>query len=162
MRTVLAVTIALALCGLAASAATKDETALTNMVSAYHQLQAVRVVENFPNGASATVDVLPSGQYRIAQSTGTLDSILVLKLAMQPAPDISAPGTAYTVKSIGSKVVDLAKLQGYTVKSADQSFNETIWINERGLPVSATVQTQGQQISLQYGDYNDTDLMATK
>ncbi len=66
MRRVLALTTALAFCGPMAAQAAGSGTSsdVTQLVGAYQHIQSVRVVENFENGAVATVDVIPSGQYR--------------------------------------------------------------------------------------------------
>lgn len=163
MRTVLAVTIALALCApSAASAARTNASAdLNQMVSAYRQVQVVRVVERFDNGGVATVDVMPSGQYRIA-STGGEDPALIVKLATQPIPDMTAPSAAYAVKSLGSKTIDSVKLSGYAVASADGSYTANVWMNQNHLPVMADVQTQGKKINLSFGDYNNSMLIGAR
>lgn len=159
MRTVSAVTIALALCApLAAGAAPTD---LSQMVSAYRGIQVVRVIERFENGAVATVDVMPAGQYRIA-STGGQDPSLIIKLATQPVPDVNAPGASYNVKSLGSKTLDGVKANGYTIAAGDGSYLETIWFNPQNLPLSADVQTLGHKVNLQFGDYNNSLLIGAR
>lgn len=163
MRTVLAVTIALALSAPAvASAAHINPTAdLNQMVSAYQQIQVVRVVETFENGSVATVDVLPSGQYRIASSGGQKPALIV-KLATQPVPDMTVGTTSYTTKSLGTKTMDSVKVNGYAIASADGSFSETIWLNSKHLPVTADVHTQGHSVSLQFGDYDNSVLIGAR
>lgn len=159
MRTVSAVTLALALCApLAAVAASPD---LTNMVSAYRGVQVVRVVERFDNGAIATVDVMPAGQYRIA-STGGQDPALIIKLATQPIPDTNAPGASYNIKSLGTKTLDGVKATGYTITAGDGSYVETVWFSQQNLPLSADVQTQGHKVNLQFGDYNNSTLIGAR
>jgi hypothetical protein len=162
MRTVLAVTIALAVFAPSAAMAahTNPSIDLSQMVSAYQKVQAVRVVERFEGGGVATVDVLPSGQFRIA-TTGGEDPALIVKLATQPIPFPSG-GVTYTTKSLGAKTVDLTKLNGYAVASSDNSYSATVWVNERHLPVSADVQTQGHSINLTFGDYNDSMLIGAR
>jgi hypothetical protein len=161
MRTVLAVTIALALCAPSAAVAARTNPSLElgQMVSAYQKVQAVRVVERFDNGGVATVDVLPTGQYRIA-STGGEDPSLIVKLATDPVPLID--NTTYTTKSLGLKTIDAVKLNGYTIASSDGTYNATVWVNERHLPVSADVQTQGHKVNLTFGDYNDSMLIGAR
>jgi hypothetical protein len=163
MRTVLAVTIALALCGPSAAwARTNPTTDLSQMVSAYQQVQVVRVVERFENGAVATVEVMPSGQYRVA-STGGQDPALIVQLATKPVPSVDSSTTSsYTTKSVGAKTIDGVKLNGYTVASADGSYTATVWVNERHLPVQADVQTQGHKVNLQFGDYNNSMLIGVR
>lgn len=163
MRTVLAVTIALALCGPSAAwaARTNPTTDLSQMVSAYQQVQVVRVIERFENGAVATVEVMPSGQYRIA-STGGQDPILIVQLATKPVPDITSSASSYTTKSLGTKTMDGVKVNGYSVASADGSYSASVWLNERHLPVSADVQTQGHKVNLTFGDYNNSMLIGAR
>lgn len=165
MRTVLAVTIALALCAPSAASAarTNPSTDLSQMVSAYQQVQVVRVIERFENGAVATVDVMPSGQYRVA-STGGQDPALIVKLATDPIPNLTSGGTAasYTAKSLGTKTMDAVKVNGYSVASADGSYKATVWVNEHHLPVSADVQTQGHTVNVTFGDYNNSMLIGAR
>lgn len=162
MRTVLAVTIALALCASsAASARTNATLDLSQMVSAYQQVQVVRVIERFENGAVATVEVMPSGQYRIA-STGGQDPALIVQLATKPVPDVYGNSTSYTTKSDGTKAIDGVKLNGYTVAKADGSYTATVWVNDHHLPVQGNVQTQGHNVSLQFGDYNNSILIGAR
>jgi hypothetical protein len=160
MRTVLAVTIALALCGpLAARAAQNDPTAdLSQMVSSYQQVRVVRVVERFEDGTAATVDVIPSSQYRIAAAPGQ-DPALIMQLAVHPVPELSATNTTYTAKSLGVKTLDGVKVNGYSIANADGTYTESVWINQDHLPIFADVKTQGHTISLQFGDYNNTMLI---
>ncbi len=163
MRTVLGMTIALALCApsAAGAASTNASTDLGRMVSTYQGVHVVRVVERFENGAVATVDVMPAGQYRIA-STGGQDPALIVKLATQPVPDVS-DSTAYAVKSIGTKTLDGVRARGYSIAAADGSYNETAWFNQQSnLPLSADVQTQGHNVNLQFGDYNDSVLIGAR
>ena len=158
MRTVLAMTIALAL-GAPAAAATTDSTAtaLSQMVGAYQQIHAVRVIEKFENGVAATVDVIPPGQYRIA-SNGGQDPSLVVRVACQPgSPDIAM----YNVSSLGTKSIDGAKAQGFKISSPDGSYTESLWVNDHHLPVQAHVDTQGHSIDVLFGDYNASPLIAT-
>ena len=163
MRTVLAVTIALALLAPAAASAARTNASadLGQMVSAYQQVQVVRVVERFDNGGVATVDVMPSGQYRIA-STGGQDPALIVKLATQPIPDVNAASGTYTVKSLGTKTIDSVKASGYSVATADGSYAATVWTNPNHLPISADVQTQGHKINLTFGDYNNSMLIGVR
>lgn len=164
MRTVLAVTIALALYAPIAAVAAPANVppGLDQMVSAYQEVQAVRVVEKFDNGALATVDVLPSGQYRIA-STGGQDPVLIVALATHPIPNLSSAQAPFSTKSLGSRTIDNnVKVTGYTVSKADGSYTATIWANQNHLPVSGTVQTQGHTISLQFGDYNNSMLIGAR
>src|SRR5689334_12276507 len=103
MRTVW--TLAIALMAAAPIAVLADTTpqGLSQMVAAYDQVQAVRVIERFENGATATVDVMPSGQYRVAE-TGGQDPSLIVKIATQPADGAVSTGT-YTVTSLGTKSI---------------------------------------------------------
>jgi hypothetical protein len=161
MRTVLAVTIALSLLApMAAQAAgTSPADALTKTAVAYQQLGIVRVIERFDNGAVATVDVMP-GQYRIA-SLGGQDPALIVKLATQPVPNLTAtPATGYSVKSLGTKILDMVKVNGYTIASSDGSYVETVWVNANDLPIVADVQTQGHKINVTFGDYNNSTLVS--
>ncbi|HLI96573.1 MAG TPA: hypothetical protein VKT72_10870 [Candidatus Baltobacteraceae bacterium] len=160
MRTVLAVTIALALCApLAARAAQTDPSAdLNQMVSSYQQVRVVRVVERFEDGTAATVDVMPSGQVRVAGNRN-LDPALVVQIATHPVPNLNAAGSTYTTKAIGVKTLDGVKVSGYSVTSADGSYSESVWVNEQHLPVYADVKTQGHTISVQYGDYGNLMLI---
>jgi len=159
MRTVLAVTIALALVGPsgALAAGTNSTTDLTQLVSAYQRIQSVRVIEKFENGSVATVDVIPSGQFRIA-STGGQDPSLIVKLATQPV-DGAALGT-YKIYDAGNKTIDGAKTTGYRLMSPDGAYDGTFWVNEYHLPVSAHVITQGHSVDVTWGDYNDQALIA--
>lgn len=163
MRTVLAVTIVLALFAPSAAWAARTNAAadIAQMVSTYQQVQVVRVVEKFESGAVATVDVMPSGQYRIA-STGGEDPSLIVKLATQPFPDVSASGASYAVKSLGTKTLDGVKASGYTITGADGSYTATVWLNEKRLPISAKVQMQGHKVDLLFGDYNNSMLIGAR
>ena len=160
MRTV-AVTLALALgAPLAASAATNAAADLNQMVSAYSGVQAVRVIEKFENGSVATVDVMPAGQYRIAEAGGQ-DPALVLKVATQPAAGAGTAGN-YAVKSVGHKTIEGIAANGYQVAAPDGTYTETVWVSDKQhLPVSAHVETQGHKIDVTFGDYNDSALIAT-
>lgn len=163
MRTVLAVTIVLALCApSAASAARTNASAdLNQMVSTYRTVTVVRVVERFDNGAVATVDVMPSGQYRVA-STGGEDPALIVKLATRPIPDAASSSPSYAVKSLGSKTVEGVRLSGYNIASADGTYTASVWVNQNHLPVSADVQTEGKKINLTFGDYNNGMLIGVR
>lgn len=159
MRTVLAVTIALALCGPQVVLAADMPTGLTQMVAAYEQIQAVRVVEKFENGAIATVDILPGSQWRVAESGGQ-DPALIVKVATQPL------GTQwltsdYNVSSLGKKTIDGARTEGYKVVAPDATYTAQVWVNEYHLPVSAHVDAQGHHIDATFGDYNSNTLVAT-
>jgi hypothetical protein len=161
MRTVLAAALALTLgAPLAAQAAGSSPIDdINNMVSAYQGVQAVRVIEHFENGAVATIDVLPAGQYRIAE-TGGQDPALILHVATQPADGAEGTGT-YSIKQIGKKTIDGNPANGYQVSAPDGTYNETIWVSQKqNLPISAHVETQGHTIDVTYGDYNDTALVA--
>lgn len=160
MRTVLAAALVLALgTPLAARAAGSPGGDINQMVSAYQGVQAVRVVERFENGAVATVDVMPAGQFRIAE-TGGQDPALIVKVATQPADGAEATGT-YNIKSLGHKTIDGVAANGYQVAAPDGTYTETIWASDKQhLPISAHVETQGHVIDVTFGDYNDTALVA--
>jgi hypothetical protein len=161
MRTVLALTIALALGApiSAGAAGTSPADELSKTAVAYQQLGIVRVIERFDNGAVATVDVMP-GQYRIA-SLGGQDPALIVKLATQPIPDLTGtPAPGYSIKPLGTKLLDTVKVNGYTIASSDGSYVETVWVNADNLPLMADVQTQGHKINLTFGDYNNSSLVA--
>ncbi len=163
MRTVLAVTIALALAApiAAGAAGTSTTDTLSKTVAAYQKLGIVRVIERFDDGSIATVDVMP-GQYRVATSGGQ-DPALVIKLATQPIPDLTTTsGTAYSVKPQGTKIWDGVKVNGYTISSNDGSYVITVWVNPNNLPMIADVQTQGHKINLQFGDYNNQLLIGAR
>jgi hypothetical protein len=163
MRVLFAAGLALALgAAIPANAATNPAsyTALQNMVSAFNALQTVRVVEHFENGATATVDVMPSGQFRVAESGGE-DPSLVVKIATQPVDGAISTGT-YQIDNIGKKTLDGVPTVGYRISSPDGTYVETMYIDpQRNLPVSATVQTQGHNIAVQYGNYNASPMIAT-
>ena len=162
MRALTAASLALALAApLTAHAATNPAfDAVQSMVSAFNGLQTVRVVEHFENGAVATVDVMPQGQYRIA-SSGGMDPGLIVHVATQPADGAVTSGT-YNVTSVGKKTVDGIPRLGYKIASPDGTYTETVWVDAaRHLPVSARVQTQGHTIDVQYGNYNAAPMVAT-
>lgn len=163
MRVLLAASLALALgSALPANAATDPAafSAVQNMVSAFNAVQTVRVVEHFENGAIATVDVMPSGQYRVAEAGGQ-DPTLVIKIATQPADGAVSTGT-YQIDATGKKTIDGVPTVGYKISSPDGTYVETMYIDpKRNLPVSANVQTQGHNIAVQYGNYNATPVIAT-
>lgn len=161
MRTVLAVTTALALGGPIAALAADNtvQTGLNQMVAAYEQVQTVRVVEHFENGATATVDVMPRGQYRVAE-TGGQDPALIIKIATQPVDGAVANGN-YTVSSAGTKTIDGAKADGYKVVAPDGTYTATVWVNAHHLPISSHVETQGHRVDVVFGDYNSSSLIAT-
>ncbi len=163
MRGVLAASLALGLAApLAANAATNpaDLSAVQNMVATYNGLQSVEVVEHFENGAIATVDVMPSGQYRVAE-TGGQDPGLIVHIATQPADGVASTGT-YEVTPAGKKTIDGIRVIGYKIASPDATYNETIWIDpSRNLPITANVQTQGHNIAVEFGNYNATPMVAT-
>mgnify|MGYP001202705806 CR=1 FL=1 len=156
MRTVFVLTLALAIgAPLAASAAGNNANGdLSQLVGAYEHIQSVRVIEKFENGAIATVDVIPPGQYRIA-ATGGQDPALIMKVATQPVDGAWSTGT-FSVTSAGKKTIDGAKTNGYKIVAPDGTYNETIWVNEYHLPVTAHVDTQGHSIDVTFGDYNDS------
>jgi hypothetical protein len=163
MRTVHAVTIALAslapVAALAAGSAPPD--ALSKTTVAYHQLGIVRVIEHFDDGNFATVDVMPN-QYRVATSGGE-DPALVVQLATKPIPDLTtSSGAAYSVQSLGQKVLEGVKVSGYTIASSDKSYVVTVWLNPNNLPMIADVQTQGRKINLMFGDYNNQLLIGSR
>jgi hypothetical protein len=162
MRTVLAVTIALALVGPSAAlaAGSSPTNDLSQLVSAYQRIQSVRVVEKFENGAVATVDVIPSGQFRIA-STGGQDPALIVKIATQPVDGVAVSNGSYNVLNTGKKTIDGAKTTGYRIMAPDGTYDATVWVNEYHLPVASHVLTQGHSIDVTYGDYNDSALIAT-
>lgn len=160
MRTVILLTIALAFGGpFAASAATTGVYSdLSQLVGAYEHIQSVRVIERFENGAVATVDVIPSGQYRIA-ATGGQDPALIMKIATQPVDGAWSTGN-FRVTPAGKKTIDGAKTSGYRIVAPDGTYTSTVWVNEYHLPVTAHVETQGHSIDVTYGDYNDSALIA--
>lgn len=160
MRTVLAVTIALALCGPSAAlaAGSSGQSDVSQLVSAYQRIQSVRVIEQFENGAVATVDVIPPNQFRIA-STGGQDPAFIMKIATQPVDGAAFNGT-YNILKTGTKTIDGAKTNGYRVIAPDGTYDATIWVNEYHLPVSAHVLTQGHSVDVTYGDYNDSAAVA--
>jgi hypothetical protein len=162
MRTVLAVTIALALfASVAARAADAPADALTKAAVAYHQLGVVRVIEHFDDGNFATVDVMQN-QYRVATSGGE-DPALVVQLATRPIPDLTtSSSTAYSVKSLGQKMLEGVKVNGYTIAASDGSYVISVWVNPNNLPMIADVQTQGRKINLQFGDYNNQLLIGSR
>jgi hypothetical protein len=159
MRTVLAVTIALALCGPQVAFAADPPTGLTQMVAAYQQIQAVRVIEKFENGAVATVDILPGSQWRVAE-TGGQDPALIMKVATQPLGTTSLTAN-HNITSLGKKTIDGARAEGYKVVAPDGTYTAEVWVNEFHLPISAHVDAQGHHIDVTYGDYNNSALVAT-
>lgn len=159
MRTVLAVTIALALCGPNLAFASDTPQGLTQMLAAYQQIQAVRVVEKFENGATATVEILPGSQWRVAESGGQ-DPSLIVRVATQPIDGAVSNGN-YNITSLGKKTIDGAKTEGYKVVAPDGTYTAMVWVNDYHLPVSAHVDTQGHHIDATYGDYNASPLVAS-
>ena len=161
MRTVAALTIALGLSApIAAAAATAPSADLQKMVAVYAGVQSVRVIEKFETGAIATIDVLPNGQYRIADAGGQ-DPALVLHIATAPCDGARWDGT-YTVRGLGRKSIEGVPANGYSIAADDKTFTETVWINQATrLPISSHVEAQGHQIDVTYGNYNNTTLVAT-
>jgi hypothetical protein len=159
MRTVVAVAIAFALCGsLAGHAQANPSSDLSQLVGAFEHIQSVRVIEKFENGAVATVDVIPSGQFRIA-TTGGQDASLIMKIATQPVDGAVSTG-AYNVTIAGKKTIDGARTTGYRIIAPDGTYDATVWVNEYHLPVTAHVITQGHSIDVIYGDYNNSARIA--
>ena len=160
MRTVLSVTIALALFGptAALAAGSSPQADVSQLVGAYEHIQSVRVIEKFENGAVATVDVIPPGQFRIA-STGGQDPALIMKIATQPVDGAAYTGTYHILKT-GTKTIDGAKTNGYRVMAPDGTYDATVWVNEYHLPVYAHVLTQGHSVDVTYGDYNNSAFVA--
>ncbi len=156
MRTVFVLTLALALgAPLAASAAGNAAISdVSQLVGAYEHIQSVRVIEKFENGAIATVDVIPPGQYRIA-ATGGQDPALIMKIATQPVDGAVSTGN-FNVSSAGKKTIDGARTNGYRIVAPDGTYNETIWVNEYHLPIAAHVDTPGHSIDVIFGDYNNS------
>lgn len=156
MRTALGVTLVLALSGsIAAHAA--DSGAVNDvrgLVGAYQHVGSVRVIEKFENGAVATVDVIPSGQYRVA-TTGGQDPALILKIATQPV-DGAEYKTSYAITRAGSKTIDGARTNGLRVIAPDGTYDATVWINDYHLPVSAHIITVGHSVDVTFGDYHAT------
>ena len=162
MRALVAASLTLALAGAlpAYAAPSPAFSAVSNMVSAFEGLQTVRVVEHFENGAMATVDVMPQGQYRIASSGGE-DAALIVKIATQPVDGAISTGT-YDITPAGKKTIDGVPTIGYKIASPDGTWAETIWVDgNRNLPVTARVQTQGHTIDVNYGNYNAAPMLAT-
>lgn len=159
MRTVLAVTIALAFCGPSVAFADTAPVGLNQMVAAYQEIQAVRVIEKFENGATATVDILPGSKWSIAESGGQ-DPSLIVKVATQPI-DGAAFTSNYAITSLGKKTIDGARTDGYKIAAPDGTYTAMVWVNEYHLPVIAHVDTQGHHIDVTYGDYNSSQLIAS-
>ena len=163
MRTVLAVTIALALLApsVAGAAGVSSTDPLGKAVVAYQQLGVVRVIEHFDDGGYATVDVMPN-QYRVATSSGNEDPALVVQLATHPIPDVTSATSSYSVKPLGTKVLENVKVNGYTISNADNSYVVTVWLNPNNLPMIADVQTQGRKVNLMFGNYNNQLLLGAR
>jgi len=161
MRGLVAMCLSLALAGAVPALAEPSPafSAVSSMVSAFSGVQTVRVVEHFENGAVATVDVMPQGQYRVAESGGE-DAALIVKIATQPVDGAVTTGT-YEITQAGKKTIDGLPTIGYKVASADGTWQEQIWVDaHRNLPVTARVQTQGHTIDVEYGNYNATPMVA--
>lgn len=159
MRTVIGLTIALALAAPIAALASPTSD-LQDMVASYGGVQSVRVVERFENGAVATVDILPNGNYRVANSGGQ-DAALVLHIATAPVDGARWDGT-YSVKSLGHKTIDGVGANGYAISSPNNDYSETLWVSQSThLPISAHVEAQGHRVDATYGNYNNTTMIAT-
>ncbi len=159
MRTFFALALALGLgAPVAAYAAdTGVMSDLSQLVGAYQHVHSVRVIETFENGSAATVDILPDGQFRIAE-TGGQDAGLVMKIATQPVG--GALTSSYAVTPAGKKTIEGVKATGYKLVAPDGTYSETVWVNDHHLPISAHVDTPGESVDVIYGDYNDTALVA--
>ena len=161
MRTALGVTLALALCGpIAAHAAdTSASNDVRGLVGAYQHVKSVQVIERFENGVVATVDVMPSGQYRVATTGGEQDPALILKIATQPADGADYKAN-YSMMRAGSKTIDGARTNGVRVIAPDGTYDATFWLNDYHLPVSGHVIAQGHSVDLTYGNYNRSALVS--
>jgi hypothetical protein len=102
-------------------------------------------------------------QYRVATSSGSEDPALVVQLAAHPIPDLTtAAGSSYTVKPLGTKVLESVRVNGYTISKADGSYVITVWLNPNNLPMLADVQTQGRKVNLMFGEYNNQLLLGAR
>lgn len=163
MRTVSAVTIALlALAPLAAQAAASDPYAgVQAMRVAFARVQSVQLVERFPNGAVATVQLTPAEPARVSLSSVSKDRLL-LEYATQPAGDPAMDlHQQFTITSLGRKSLYGTSVDGYRLLDQTGAV-ETLWVNEHNLPVAMHIEAYGESVDVLYGDYDNPALFATK
>lgn len=160
MRTVIISAIALAVVSpLTAFAASGDAySAYRDMLGAFQHVTAVRIVEKFENGAVATVDFTPPNSYQVANAAGE-PKALVVQIATQPDA-VSQNDGNYHVAFLGSKKASGDLLFGYRLTEPDGAYDETVWVNQKHLPVVATVHVDGQTVNVAYGDYDASPVIA--
>ncbi len=162
MRTVCAVTIALlALAPISANAATDPYAAISHMRTTFARVQSVQLVEKFPSGAVATIQLSPSAPARVA-TAGVSKTQLLLDYATLPGGDLSSNvRDLFAITSLGHKSLYGMAVDGYRL--IDQSGAiETLWINAKALPVAMHVEAFGESVDVLYGDYDNPTLFATK
>ncbi len=162
MRTVCAVTIALLALGpISANAAIDPYTAVNQMRTTFARVQSVQLVEKFPTGAVATIQLSPSAPARVA-TAGVSKNQLLLDYATQPGGDLSSGvRDLFTITALGHKSLYGMPVDGY--RMVDQSGAvETLWVNAKALPVAMHVEAFGESVDVLYGDYDNPTLFATK
>jgi hypothetical protein len=162
MRTVCAVTTALlAFAPILANAASDPYTAISQVRTAFARVQSVQLVEKFPNGAVATIQLSPSAPARVA-TAGVSNNQLMLDYATQPGGDLSSTvRDLFTVTTLGHKSLYGMPVEGYRL--VDQSGAvETLWVNIKALPVAMHVEAFGESLDVLYGDYDNPTFFATK
>jgi len=162
MRKVCAVTIALlALAPISANAATDPYTAISQVRTAFSRVQSVQLVEKFPSGAVATIQLSPSAPARVA-TAGVSKNQLLLDYAAHPGGGPSSNvRDQFTVTALGRKSLYGMSVDGYRL--IDQSGAvETLWVNAKALPVATHVEAFGESVDVLYGDYDNPTLFATK
>lgn len=161
MRTICAVTLALlALAPMAARAASDPYSAIEQMRAAFSRVQSVQLVERFPSGAVATLQLTPAFPARVAASVSK--NQLLLDYATQPGGDLSTSvRQRFTVTALGHKSLYGMMVDGYRL--IDQSGAvETVWLNAHALPVSMHVEARGESVDVLYGNYDNPTFFATK
>lgn len=167
MRTVCTLTLAiLALGPIAARAADPAPlpdpyAAVDQMRAAFSHLQSVQLVEKFPNGAVATVQLTPNQGTRVSQTSVSKDRLL-LDYATLPGGDPSTDiHQLFSVMPLGRKSLYGATVDGYRLLDNTGGV-ETIWINSHHLPVALHIDAYGESVDVLYGDYDNPAIFASR
>jgi|GEM_PF-1275748 len=180
MRTVLALTVALASLGPLVVRAQGDPYADLNAArSAFARVQSARAVQTFSNGEVATVSYQAPDRYRIVLPTsqvifaGNVEygkksgmswvkmpnapryKLIVENLwqfAGDPAIDVRQLDK---VTPLGTRTVGGVTLRGYRLQSIPDGRLKTVWIGPENLPVDVQIDLGGDRtVSVHYMDYN--------
>ncbi|HEV2261555.1 MAG TPA: hypothetical protein VGR69_04630 [Candidatus Rubrimentiphilum sp.] len=139
---------------------TDPYSAVDQMRAAFSHLESVQLVEKFPNGAVATVQLMPNQGTRVSQTSVSKDRLL-LDYATQPGGDVTADIHDFTITPLGRKSLYGNSVDGYRLIDQTGAV-ETLWINTHHLPVALQINAYGESVDVLYGDYNNPAIFAAK